>query len=183
MPAQLPQRWALFAIRAGPCTRSRLHAARLVLLVAAASATAIDMLRGGRRCCSRCSAALILSMLRGQLWRNEPSEWPRCFIWRALLATTLCVRARHRLARADRWILAVSAVSTSSGVQASALWTLTAPMHTRVPVSRVLGSAVDSLYVLLPYIGNCFNVRASASRVCSGLSCAQYQKTAFFAKV
>ena len=138
------------------------------------------MLGGGRRCCSVCSAALILSMLRSQRLRDEPSEWPRCFPQRALLAATRCVQTRYRAGRPDRSTLAVSAVSASGGVQLSAMCTLRGTMHTCILASRVLGSAVDSLHVGVSYLRDYCNVFVQAARDDHGLPCVRYQKKGFF---
>ena len=120
---------AFLATHLALCVGSRRRSARLVVRMPAVSWTASDMLGGSRRCCSVCSAALILSMLRSQRLHDEPSEWPRCLPQRALLATTRCVQTRYRAGRPHRSTLAVSAVSASGGVQLLALCTLRGTMH------------------------------------------------------
>ena len=62
---------AFLATHQASCAGSRRRAARLVVRMPAVSWTASEMLGGGRRCCSVCSAALILSMLRSQRLHDE----------------------------------------------------------------------------------------------------------------
>ena len=81
----------------------------VLVLMAAASWSPIDVPACCRRHCSVCSAAQTFQSLEGQHRPAARSEAPLCFAQRALLPASRCYRTGHRPCRADRSIFGSSA--------------------------------------------------------------------------